>query len=70
MQEKHSAGDYARDLLMGMRGFLLSRSQMQTIISKACKELDIQPVPSQRVHSISACFFLAQRWLAKFPGIS
>lgn len=24
------------------------RSQMQTIITKACKELDIQPVPSQR----------------------
>ncbi|CAM6033606.1 unnamed protein product [Sphagnum compactum] len=32
------------------------RSQMQTIISKACKELDIQPVPSQR------CITLV-RWL-------
>ncbi|KAL2651059.1 hypothetical protein R1flu_019187 [Riccia fluitans] len=32
------------------------RSQMQTIISKACAELDIQPVPSQR------CFQLV-RWL-------
>lgn len=32
---------------------VLSRSQMQTIITKACKELDIQPVPSQRVGSVS-----------------
>ena len=60
MQEKLSVGDYARNLLMGMRGVCLSRSQMQTIITKACKELDIQPVPSQRVLSISKCFLLAR----------
>lgn len=29
--------------------YSVGRSQMQTIISKACAELDIQPVPSQRV---------------------
>lgn len=29
---------------------------MQTIITKACKELDIQPVPSQRV--ITSLFIL------------
>lgn len=32
--------------------FVGCRSQMQTIITKACKELDIKPIPSKRVGSV------------------
>lgn len=35
---------------------------MQTIITKACKELDIQPVPSQRVRTLVSQFgFVAMK---------
>lgn len=35
---------------------LVYRSQMQTIITKACKELSIKPIPSKRV-SKWLCFW-------------
>lgn len=39
---------------------LLCRSQMQTIITKACKELGITPIPSKRVCVISLTWQLGE----------
>ena len=36
---------------------LIYRSQMQTIVTKACKELDIKPIPSKRV-----CIMVLVSW--------
>lgn len=45
------------------------RSQMQTIITKACKELDIKPIPSKR--SLSLLLWLEERYetvYTRHPG--
>ena len=44
-------------LMMRLFFFLVYRSQMQTIITKACKEIGIKPIPSKRVGIVfRSCF--------------